>query len=244
MGTLAGATGRMVEEFTKGIRDLETLSMLLGDANRSEILVKFSQELCHTEMLLEELDRQIKQDLELLPKARLVCQRLQESKTRARHLERSLPNNHATGNEEEDEDSTIVVLSKAALADTYVDQISLPSSQQFEQGLPRYKKTITLEQLEKICAFVNEAAGEKKRLLFSPTNKQDFAATRKLQEWKLQSTPELAKLMFVTEEDVLGVMDAKTTAVELRAGLECLRHLGVLRVSSTAEGVKRYVFLK
>lgn len=243
MSALANATGRMVEEFTKGVRDLETLSMLLGDANRDEILAKFSQELCRTEMLLEELERQVKRDLELLPKARLVCQRLHESKARTRHLERSLSNNNS-GNEEEDEDSTLVVLSKAALADAYVDQISLPSSQQFEQGLPRYKRTITLEQFEKICTFVNEAAGEKKRLLFSPANKQDFAATRKLQEWKLQSTPELAKLMFVTEEDVLGVMDAKTTAVELRAGLECLRHLGVLRVSSTAQGVKRYVFLK
>jgi hypothetical protein len=234
----------LVKGFSENIRDLETLALLKSNPNRESELQAFSHSLCQAEMLLNDLEIAMENDLKLVQQANHVTSRFQTAKTRTRKLERKLrsktnPEEEALV-EEEEEDNTIAIVSRILVA---VDQISLPSEGEFTARIPRYMRTISFEDFRRMGLFVNQAAADKSRIVLASSEALSVEEVRKRNEWKLQESMELADVMFVTVEDVMRVWDGKSTAADLRATLECLRHVGVVRLSAI-HNVNRYVFLK
>jgi hypothetical protein len=246
--TIASASAQLIKEFSDSIRDLETLALLKINPNRQLELKSFSQSLCKTELLLEELEARVKQDLQSLENAKHVVNRLKLANSRTKHLERNLTNKPATTalNEEQDDDSTFVAISRVAALDIPIDQITLPSLHEFEYRLKPYMRPIPYEIFHRVCLLVNKTAQEKKRLLTS-TGKLTVEDKQRVKEWKLQqdSSPDLTRVMFITEQDVIsGFEDKLTSPADVRAGLECLRGLGIVRKSTVQHNTDVYVFLK
>jgi hypothetical protein len=151
-------------------------------------------------------------------------------------------------NADEEDDNTLTVIQRAndrAEIDS-IDQVTVPNSKQFE-SVPRYMKgTLDFDAFLRICSFINKAAERKRLVLGAPSDRLGPNARASLAVWKSQTTEEVNRLMFVTDDDVLVEMESqekKFNSADVVAAFQCLRFLKVVRVSEH-QNVNRYVFLK
>ena len=239
----AQALVTLVKDFSENIRDLRALAILKSNPCTEAELKVFSSKLCETELLLDELERQAKQEQSLVSKSDEICLRFKLANARAAKLQRGLQKLE-TDHGQDEEDNSEVMVEEQVMAVPFgrVEQISLPTQADFDR-LPRYKKTVDFEPLKWTVHFVNLAAAKKKQILTS-VGKLSDKEKGWVKTWKLQDSVEVNARFFITDEDIIESLDMKKLSISnMRAGLECLRTLEFLLLSQSGE-VKRYILLK